>query len=116
MNLQCPSCKSDDTQKLSMVMTKSGLLGLILRFGAVYVYNIWIPVATLFFGFLFAVVFALWNAFFGFLVFVGFLAAGFFARKWVKAKTISKFADVPSPMKENGFQCQRCSHLFIPAI
>jgi hypothetical protein len=40
--------------------------------------------------------------------------AGFFARKWVKAKTKSKFADLSDNMKKNGFQCKRCEHLFIP--
>jgi hypothetical protein len=102
MELTCPKCKSEDTQKLTMV-TDKGLFGKFMRFGAVYIYNLWIPLASVFFGIAFGIVFAMFN---------GYL--GFFARKWVKAKTRSKFADLSDNMKQNGFQCKRCEHLFIP--
>src|SRR5271165_2541844 len=114
MDLSCPKCKSEDTQKLTMVASAKGLFGLILKFGAVYVYNIWIPVASVFFGIAFGIVFAMFNGYLGFFVFAATLTAGFFARKWVKAKTRSKFADLSDNMKQHGFQCQRCEHLFIP--
>ena len=114
MDLTCPKCKSEDTQKITMVASASGLFGKILRFGAVYVYNIWIPVASVFFWIAFGIVFGLFNEYFGFFAFAGTLTAGFFARKWVKAKTRSKFADLSDNMKQNGFQCKRCEHLFIP--
>ena len=114
MDLTCPKCKSEDTQKITMVASASGLFGKILRFGAVYVYNIWIPVASVFFGIAFGIVFGLFNGYLGFFAFAGTLTAGFFARKWVKAKTRSKFADLSDNMKQNGFQCKRCEHLFIP--
>jgi ribose/xylose/arabinose/galactoside ABC-type transport system permease subunit len=96
-----------------MVMYK-GLFGKILRFGIVYVYNIWIPVASVFFGIAFGFVFGLFNATLGVLVFLATLTAGFFARKWIKAKAKSKYADLSDNMKQNGFQCKRCEHLFIP--
>jgi ribose/xylose/arabinose/galactoside ABC-type transport system permease subunit len=114
MDLACPKCKSEDTQKLTMVTSATGLLGKILRFGVVYVYNIWIPVASVFFGIAFGIVFGLFNEYLGFFAFVGTLVAGFFARKWVKAKTRSKHADLSDNMKQNGFQCKRCEHFFIP--
>jgi len=114
MDLSCPKCKSEDTQKLTMVTSATGLFGKILRFGAVYVYNLWIPLASVFFGIAFGIAFGLFNVFLGFIAFVGTLTAGFFARKWVKAKTRSQFADLSDNMKQNGFQCQRCEHLFIP--
>ena len=114
MNLTCPKCNSGDTQKITMVASASGLLGKILRFGAVYVYNLWIPVASVFFGIAFGIVFAMFNGYLGFFVFAATLTAGFFARKWVKKMTRSKFADLSDNMKQNGFQCQRCEHLFIP--
>jgi len=114
MDLSCPKCKSEDTQKLTMVMSASGLFGKILRFGSVYVYNVWIPVASVFFGIAFGIVFGLFNGYLGFFAFAGTLVAGFFARKWVKAKTRSKFADLSDNMRQNGFQCKRCEHLFIP--
>jgi ribose/xylose/arabinose/galactoside ABC-type transport system permease subunit len=113
MDLTCPKCKSEDTQKLTMA-TEHGLFGKILRFGAVYVYNIWIPVASVFFGIAFGIVFGLFNEYLGFFAFVGTLAVGYFARKWVKAKTRSKNANLSDNMKQNGFQCKRCEHLFIP--
>jgi hypothetical protein len=108
--LSCPKCKSEDNQKLTMVMSASGLFGKILRFGSVYVYNVWIPVASVFFG----IVFGLFSGYLGFFAFTGTLIAGFFARRWVKAKTRSKFADLSDNMKQSGFQCKRCEHLFIP--
>src|SRR5580698_611589 len=114
MDLSCPKCKSEDTQKLTMVTSASGLFGKILRFGAVYVYNVWIPVASVFFGIAFGIVFGLANGYLGFFAFAGTLTAGFFARKWVKAKTRSKQSDLSDNMKQNGFQCKRCEHLFIP--
>jgi hypothetical protein len=114
MDMSCPKCKSEDTQKITMVASATGLFGLILRFGAVYVYNIWIPVASVFFGIAFGIVFGMFSGYLGFFAFVGILTAGYFARKWVKAKTRSKFADLSNNMKQNGFQCQRCEHLFIP--
>jgi len=114
MDLTCPKCKSEDTQKLTMVTSATGLFGKILRFGVVYVYNLWIPLASVFFGIAFGIVFAMFNGYLGFFAFVGTLAAGYFARKWVKAKSRSKFADLSDNMKQNGFQCKRCEHLFIP--
>jgi hypothetical protein len=113
MELTCPKCKSEDTQKLTLV-TDKGLFGKMMRFGAVYVYNIWIPVASVFFGIAFGIAFGMFNGYLGFFAFAGILAAGYFARKWVKAKTRSKFANLSDNMKQSGFQCQRCEHLFIP--
>ncbi len=84
------------------------------KLGAAYVYNIWIPVASVFFGILAGIVFAMINGYLGLLVFAGCLYGGYAARKWMKAKTKSKFADVPAQMKQNGFRCGRCEHLFIP--
>jgi len=115
MNLNCPKCSSPDTQKLTLVMNKGGMMEKGARFGAAYVTNIWIPVATVFFAIIFGIVFAMVNGYVGFIVFAGTLYAGYAGRKWLKAKTRSKFADVPAAMKQNGFQCNRCEHLFIPA-
>jgi hypothetical protein len=115
MNFNCPNCGGENTQKLSLVIDKGGLTEKGARFGVVYVYNVWIPLATVLGAIAFGVVFAMINGYLGFLMFVGVLVGGFYARKWVKAKTRSKFADVPADMKENGFQCNRCEHLFVPA-
>jgi hypothetical protein len=115
MNLNCPKCGAENTQKLSLVINKGGVLEKGARFGAAYVYNIWIPLATVLGAIAFGVVFAMFNGYLGFMVLVGILVAGYFARKWLKSKTRSKFADIPVQMKESGFQCNRCEHLFIPA-
>ena len=115
MNLNCPKCGGEDTQKLTLVMNKGGIAEKGARFGAAYVYNIWIPVATVFFGIAFGIVFAMSNGYLGLLVFAGILCGGYYARKWVKAKTRSKYADLPAQMKQNGFQCNRCEHVFLPA-
>ena len=115
MNLQCPNCSSEDTQKLSLVMIKGGLFAKILRFGVIYAYNIWIPLVSVLSSIAFGFLFAMINVFLGLLVFFGILFAGYSARKWIKAKSKSKYAEVPVQMKQNGFQCNRCEHLFIPA-
>ena len=115
MNFNCPKCSSADTQKLSLVMNKGGLMEKGAKFGVAYAANIWIPVASVFFAIIFGIMFGLFNTYLGILAFCGTLYAGWAGRKWLKAKTRSKFADVPAAMKENGFQCNRCEHLFIPA-
>jgi hypothetical protein len=115
MNLNCPKCGSENTQKLSLVMNKGGMMEKGARFGVVYIYNVWIPLATVLGAIAFGIVFAMLSGYLGFLMFVGILVGGYFARKWVKAKTRSKFADVSPEMKANGFQCNRCENLFIPA-
>jgi hypothetical protein len=115
MNLNCPNCSSPDTQKLSLAMNKGGLMEMGAKFGVAYAANIWIPVASVFFAIIFGIVFGMFNTYLGIIAFCAVLYAGWAGRKWLKAKTKSKFADVPPAMKQNGFQCNRCEHLFIPA-
>jgi hypothetical protein len=115
MNLNCPNCSSPDTQKLSLVMNKGGLMEMGAKFGVAYAANIWIPVASVFFAIIFGIVFGMFNTYLGVIAFCAVLYAGWAGRKWLKAKTKSKFADVPPAMKQNGFQCNRCEHMFIPA-
>ena len=115
MNLTCPNCSSEDTQKLSLVMSKGGVTEKGAQLGVAYGTNILIPLMTVFISMLVGFMFALFNPILGLLVFAGCLYGGFSLRKWLKAKTKSKYADVPESMKQNGFQCNRCEHLFIPA-
>jgi hypothetical protein len=115
MDFNCPKCGSENTQKLSLVMNKGGIAEKGAKFGAAYVYNVWIPVASVVGAIAFGIVFAMFNGYLGFLMFVGVLVGGYYARNWVKAKTRSKFADVSANMKANGFQCNRCENMFIPA-
>ena len=114
MNLNCPKCGSQDTQKLSLVMNQGGVAEKGAKLGAAYVTNIWIPVATVFFAIFAGIVFAMINGYVGLAVFAGVLYGGYAGRKWFKAKTKSKFADLSANMKDNGFQCNRCAHMFIP--
>ena len=115
MNLNCPKCGSDQTRKLSLVMSQGGVMEKGAQFGAAYVYNIWIPLATVLGAIAFGIVFAMVNGYLGFLVFVGTFFCGYQARKWVKAKTKSKFADLAPQMKQEGFECGRCAEVFLPA-
>jgi hypothetical protein len=96
-------------------MSEGGMREKSAQFGAAYLYNIWIPVATVIGAILFGIVFAMVNGFLGFLVFVGVLVGGFYARKTIKEKTKSKFSDLPSEMRQNGFQCNRCEYNFLPS-
>ena len=115
MNLNCPKCNSEDTQKLSLVMTKGGTVetGAKLVFG--YVTNIFIPILTVGISITFGIIFGLFNIVLGLIAFVGVLFGGYTLRKWVKGRAKSKYADLPAQMKQSGFQCNRCEHLFIPA-
>jgi hypothetical protein len=115
MSLNCPQCGGEQTKKLTLVMEEGGMAEKGARFGAAYVYNVWIPVATVLVAIAFGIVFAMVNGYLGFVIFVGTFFAGYRARKWMKAKTRSKFADLPPQMKQNGFQCNRCEHVFLPA-
>ena len=115
MNLNCPSCGSQETQKLTLAMEKGGVMEKGARFGAFYMTNVWVPFVTVLVALMFAIIFAFihWTLALG--VFAAILYAGFLVRKWLKSKVKSKYADLPAPMKQNGFQCNRCAHLFIPA-
>ena len=115
MNLACPSCKSEDTQKLSLVMSKGGVAEKGAQLGAAYGSNIMIPMMTLVISVLMGIMFALFNFFLGVVAFGAVLFGGYSLRKWLKAKTKSKYADLSADMKQNGFQCNRCENLFIPA-
>lgn len=115
MNLNCPKCSSEDTQKLSLVMSQGGMAEKGAKLGAAYGLNILLPLMTVIFSILIGVMFALFHIVLGLAAFVGVLFGGFALRKWLKAKAKSKYADLPAQMKQNGFQCNRCEHLFIPA-
>lgn len=115
MNLNCPKCGADQTRKLSMVLADGGVLEKGAKLGAAYLYNIWIPLATVLGSILVGIVFAMISGYLGIIAFVGILVAGFYVRKAVKAKTRGRYADVPANIKQNGFLCGRCEHLFLPA-
>ena len=115
MNLNCPKCGAEQTQKLSLVMAQGGVAEKGARLGAAYLYNVWIPVATVLGAIAFGIVFAMLSGYLGFLMFVGILVGGFYLRKIVKAKTQSKFTALPAQLKQDGFQCNRCEHVFLPA-
>jgi hypothetical protein len=84
------------------------------QFGAAYFYNYGIPVMTLFFAVLIAMLFIGQSFLLGIAVFAGIVYAGFRIRASVKAKVRSPFADLPDAMKRDGFRCNRCEHMFIP--
>ena len=115
MNLNCPKCSSEDTQKLSLVMSQGGVAEKGVQLGTSYGLNILLPLMTLIFSFLIGVMFGLFHPVLGLMAFVGVLFCGYALRKWLKAKTKPKYADLPAQMKQSGFQCNRCAHLFIPA-
>lgn len=115
MNLTCPKCGSENTQKLSLVMSQGGTAEKAAKFGSAYVLNFVIPVLTVFAAFLLGAMFGILNMAVGALAFGGVLYGGYTLRKRLKAKAKSKYEDLPAQMKENGFQCNRCEHLFIPA-
>src|SRR5215471_10918207 len=115
MNLNCPSCGSTDTQKLTLAMDKGGVMEKGAKFGVFYFANVWVPFVTFLVAVMFAIIFAFAHWLLGLMAFAGVCVGGFLLRKWIKSKGKSRYADVSAPMKQNGFQCNRCAHLFIPA-
>jgi hypothetical protein len=115
MNLACTQCGSEDTKKISLLMNEGGVREKGAQLGAAHFYNYGIPVATLFFAVMLGFLFALFNWVVGVIAFAGTLYAGSRVRKYVKNKTRSPFADIPEDIKRDGFRCNRCEHMFIPA-
>ena len=115
MNLNCPNCSSEATQKLSLVMDQGGAAEKSAKLGAAYGLNIMLPLMTIVVAFLMGLMFVMFNPLLGLLAFVGTLYGGYALRKWLKAKTKSKYADLSASLRQSGYQCNRCEHLFIPA-
>jgi hypothetical protein len=59
--------------------------------------------------------FMLWTPLLGVLAFAATMWGGFKLRAYMKAKTKHKYADVSPQLKQDGFLCNRCEHMFIPA-
>ena len=114
MSLNCPKCSSEDTQKLSLVMSQGGVAEKGAQLGASYGLNIMLPAMTVVVGILIGVMFAMANPLLGLAAFGGVLYGGYTLRKRLKLKTKSKYADLSPQMKQSGFQCNRCEHLFMP--
>jgi threonine/homoserine/homoserine lactone efflux protein len=115
VNLNCPKCNSADTQKLSLVMSQGAMTEKGTRLGIAYGINVMLPLVTLLIAALMGIVFALIHALLGLVVFLGTLGVGFMLWKWLRAKTRPQYSDLPADMKANGFRCNRCEHLFLPA-
>jgi hypothetical protein len=115
MDLKCPKCSSEDTRKLTLLMSQGGTMEKSAQLGVSYFSNIGLPMMTVFIALMLGVLFAFMNPIVGLIVFVGVVYGGFALRKRIKNKTKSKYADLSPAMKQNGFQCNRCENLFIPA-
>jgi len=115
MNLNCPSCGSQDTQKLTLAMDKGGVMEKGAKFGVFYFANVWVPFVTFLVAVMFAIIFAFIHWTLALAAFAGVCFLGYLARKWVKNKGKSKYDNLPVAMKQSGFQCNRCAHTFIPA-
>ncbi len=115
MSFSCPKCSSEDTQKLSLVMSQGGVAEKGAQLGTSYGLNILLPAMTVVVGILIGIMFAMANPLVGLIAFGGVVYGGFALRKRLKEKTKSKYADLSPQMKNSGFQCNRCEHQFIPA-
>ena len=65
MNLTCPKCSSEDTQKLSLVMSQGGVAEKGAQLGASYGLNIMLPAMTVIFSILIGIMFAMANPILG---------------------------------------------------
>jgi|SRR3990172_5147927 len=115
MNLACPKCGTEDTQKLSLAMSQGGVSEKGAQLGMAYGANIMIPVMTFVIAGLVGFMFMLFNVVLGILAWAATMYGGFKVRAYMKAKTKHKYADVSPQMKQDGFLCKRCENIFIPA-
>jgi hypothetical protein len=115
MNLACPKCGTEDTRKLTLVMNQGGVAEKGAQLGMAYGANIMIPVMTFVIACLMGIMFALFHWVLGIAAFAGTIWAGMKVRAYMKAKTKSKYSDLSPQMKADGFLCNRCEHMFIPA-
>ncbi len=115
MDLKCPKCGSEATQKLTLVMSQGGTMEKGAQLGVSYGANIALPLATALFAVMFGILFGLMSPILGLIVFGGTIYGGFWLRKKLKDKTKSKYADLSADMKQRGYQCNRCENQFVPA-
>ena len=115
MNFACPKCGTEDTKKLSLVMSQGGMTEKSAQLGVSYGANIMIPVMTFVVAGLVGLMFVLMWWPLGIAAWAGTMWGGFKLRDYMKAKTKSKYADLAPAMKQDGFLCNRCEHMFIPA-
>lgn len=115
MNLNCPSCGSPDTQKLTLAMDKGGVIEKGAKVGVFYFANVWVPFVTFLVAVMFAIIFAFIHWFLALAAFAGVCYLGYLARNWVKNKGKTNYDKLSAPLQQSGFQCKRCAHLFIPA-
>jgi hypothetical protein len=118
VNLNCPNCGNDNTQKLSLLLNQTGREEMEAKGTKLIVFygrNIVLPLMTVIFACLIGFMFALFSTILGFVAFVAILFGGFTLRKWLKVTQKPRSDSMSPGMKRDGFQCNRCGHLFIPA-
>ena len=115
MNLACPKCGTEDTRKLSLIMNQGGMTERSAQLGVAYGANIMIPVMTFVIAGLVGFMFLIFNWVLGILAWAATMWGGWKLRGVLKNKTKSKYSDLSPEMKADGFQCNRCEHMFIPA-
>lgn len=120
MNLTCPSCGSANTTKLSLMISRGATTAEgVAKFGSLYVANFVVPLLGFFFTLLTGILFGLWSTFAGLVVFAG----GLYLTMRIRRKIVhvmrpiaqQRLTKLDEQLKANGFQCQRCEHLFVPA-
>lgn len=120
MNLSCPSCGTESTMKLSLMISRGATATEgFAKFGGGYIANVMVPLAGTGLSLLAAMLFGLMNTLLGFLVFIGGIYATIQIRRKVKSTlqpvTQQKLSKLDNDTKQRGYQCQRCEHIFVPA-
>jgi hypothetical protein len=115
MDLKCPKCASEDTQKLSLAMQRGGnalekSATLHSKFGA----NVAVPLATVLFAVIFGIPLLASSPVMGLVAIAVIIYAGYVVRGKLTKVSRSPFDDLPLAMQESGFQCNRCGHQFVP--
>ncbi|HWG58059.1 MAG TPA: hypothetical protein VN661_03340 [Candidatus Acidoferrales bacterium] len=100
---------------MSLLMKQGGVMEKGAQLGTATFSNYGVPLLTVCVAVMVGAFFALLNMFVGIVAFGAILFAGFKVRTYLKGRTRSNFADLSEDIKRDGFRCNRCEHMFIPA-
>lgn len=114
MDLKCPKCSSENTQRLALALEQGGALEKSAKLHSSFGANLAVPAATLLFVIIIGIPALAMSPLVGVVVIAGIIFGGFLLRKKVAGVAKSPYTDLTPDMRQNGFLCNRCGNQFVP--
>jgi hypothetical protein len=114
MDLKCPKCASENTQRLALAMEQGGAVEKSAKLHSKFGANLAVPAATFLFVVIIGVPALAMSPLVGVIVIAGIIYGGFLLRKKLAGVARSPYAAVSPEMRQNGFLCNRCGNQFVP--